>query len=1076
MNENNNISLNNLANDPEYNFINTLQNENNIYGFDQNDNLESPYIDLDLTCNYFDEDSFTERYSKFNNFSVMSLNIQSLPAKFQLLSEMINNFQINSYQPSVICLQEVWKLPNDSLFNMAGYHEPIFKSRSNNLQGGGVAVYVDNSYNFKLLPDISIFYDRILESQFIELSLTPQKKIIVGSLYRPATNHPTLTSTEQYYQFFELFTNLLNKLSDLNVPVLITGDLNLDLLKYTQIRQVTEFVDLLFSYGFIQLILKPTRVTNNSATLIDHFITSSTAEFSESAILLTDVSDHFPIFYFTKDKKPIAKGSIKTRNFSATMINRFSEQFQNLNWEFLYTIQDTQEAYDSFSETFFDLFNLYFPLTDKKQNKNTDCLLPWFTKGLFISRKTKILLFKNSKKDPSVTNMTNYKNFRNLYSKVLRASKKLHYEKELIKYQSDSRKTWQVLRKAINKNKFSNKGILSITVNGKSITDPKQMADEFNKFFLGVAPSISSKITPTDNHPPSEIINEDLSFNINAIPVTSNEIFEIIKSIQNKKSQDLYGLSNTFVKKIINLIADPLTYIFNLSFKNGLVPHQLKIAKIVPLYKSGDNSLTDNYRPIALLPIFSKLLEKLAFNRLSTYIEGNNLLSMYQYGFRKNHSTDNPMLKLVNYITNAWERKEHVIGIFCDLKKAFDTVDHAILLEKLYKFGIKGTSYEWFKSYLLNRQQLICISDILSNIELISTGVPQGSILGPLLFLIYINGLPLSSKFLTLLFADDTTLLYSHADPIELIQIVNLELWKVNNYFRFHKMALHTSKTKFILFTQNAQVKNMDLKVYINNSNDPTAYLDFPNNTSISRLQRVYSEDNVPAIRFLGVFFDPSLNFNYHTQLLCSKLSKSLYILRASKNLLTKKTQKLIYYSLFHSHLIYCITIWTCTSKSNLQKVAVLQKSAVRIIDDAHYNSHTEPIFKKHEILPFDKLVLFFNLQFAHRYLLNLLPLSLKEIWQINQNQINLGNQNDQIRLRPRGTFRLVFTRLSICEKFPYFSVPRYWNNFPDLEIKNSTTKTEFNNKLKKYLIGELSSNVNCNRLLCPTCHLQIEN
>jgi len=430
------------------------------------------------------------------------------------------------------------------------------------------------------------------------------------------------------------------------------------------------------------------------------------------------------------------------------------------------------------------------------------------------------------------------------------------------------------------------------------------------------------------------------------------------------------------------------------------------------------------------------------------------------------------VIKLVNHITETWEKREHVIAIFCDLKKAFDTVDHQILLNKLDKLGIKGNSLEWFCSYLLNRQQVVCIGDVLSNLELILTGVPQGSILGPLLFLIYINGLPLTSNFLTLLFADDTTLLYSHENPVELVNAVNREFWKVNNYFRHHKMALHSDKTKYILFTQSNLVKNMDFDIYINNSNSQEAYHNDPNNILLSKIQQVRTDDKIPAIRFLGVFFDPSLNFNYHIQLLCSKLAKSLYILRTSKNFITNRASKLIYYSLFHSHLVYCISIWSCTTVNNLNRIKVMQKSAIRILDNVAYNSHTEPIFKKLEILPFEKLIIFFNLQFAHLYLLKQLPFSLRETWSLYPN-LNNGIPINEIQLRPRGTFRLNFTRLATCERFPFYNLPRLWNNFPDLDIKNSTTKTEFSRKLKKYFLSELAINVVCNRLLCPTCHLQ---
>jgi len=284
-------------------------------------------------------------------------------------------------------------------------------------------------------------------------------------------------------------------------------------------------------------------------------------------------------------------------------------------------------------------------------------------------------------------------------------------------------------------------------------------------------------------------------------------------------------------------------------------------------------------------------------------------------------------------------------------------------------------------------------------------------------------------------------------------------------------MALHTDKTKFMLFTQNVQIRNMNFEVYINNTNSPETYLINKNDPSISKLQRVTSDDNIPAIRFLGVYFDPQLNFNYYIQLLCTKLSKSLYILRTSKNVITEKALKLIYHSLFHSHLVYCLPIWSCTSMNNLNQVSKLQKWAIRIISNARYNSHTEPLFKKHEILPLEQIILYFNLQFSHRFLRHQLPSLFDGTWQLSQ---GVGEEiHDQIQLRPRGTFRLNFTRLSICEKFPYFKLPRLWNDFPDIEIKNSVTKLEFNKKLKKFLIAQLSDKIICNRLLCPTCHLQ---
>ncbi len=231
------------------------------------------------------------------------------------------------------------------------------------------------------------------------------------------------------------------------------------------------------------------------------------------------------------------------------------------------------------------------------------------------------------------------------------------------------------------------------------------------------------------------------------------EILETSRLLLDKKTPDFNGISTNFIKKTLDLIVAPVHHVLQLSFSTGVVPSQLKVAKVVPIFKSGDKLSMDNYRPISLLNTFSKIMEKIVCRRLLNFFDQHSLLSQWQFGFRPQHSTLHPMVHFMNHMSNSLNNKKFSIAIFCDLRKAFDTCDHGILLDKLKKYGVGGPELDWFKSYLSDRQQFVEIEGVRSSLQKIKLGVPQGSILGPLLFLIYINDLPLASKFLSLLFA-----------------------------------------------------------------------------------------------------------------------------------------------------------------------------------------------------------------------------------------------------------------------------------------------------------------------------------
>jgi Reverse transcriptase (RNA-dependent DNA polymerase) len=393
--------------------------------------------------------------------------------------------------------------------------------------------------------------------------------------------------------------------------------------------------------------------------------------------------------------------------------------------------------------------------------------------------------------------------------------------------------------------------------------------------------------------------------------------------------------------------------------------------------------------------------------------------------------------------------------------------DHQILKCKLKKMGVQGMELEWFSNYLLNRKQFVSLNGINSSLLEIKIGVPQGSILGPLLFLIYINDLPLCSLFMALLFADDTTLLLAHQNFDSLIKLANVEFKKITNYFRQNKLALHPAKTNFMIFSSNKLItkKTASIVIDFNNVDSDNALYSFDH---VHQLTQVNLESDCPAVKFLGVFIDPQLNFKTHIKNIASKISKSLYFIKKSKNFLTDSALKALYYSLIHSHLTYAIQIWSCTSKSNLNPLVKLQKSAVRLITNSAYNEHSEPLFKSLNILPLDSLIYCSTLQFMQNYVNDLLPVSFENEWPTNADLRGLHLP----LLRNQDDLNIPFARTVFSEQLPYVKFPKIWTNFNANDIKFINSKIEFKIKLKKLLISQLSAIPNCTRLLCPRCHL----
>ena len=293
-------------------------------------------------------------------------------------------------------------------------------------------------------------------------------------------------------------------------------------------------------------------------------------------------------------------------------------------------------------------------------------------------------------------------------------------------------------------------------------------------------------------------------------PITLNELKKAFCSLKTNRSAGYDDISYNVVKNCFGELCDlcdPLLHIFNLSYSSGIFPDSLKIGKVTPKYKAGNSSDLDNYRPISVLLCFSKILERIIYNIVYTYLQKNKILYCKQFGFQAGHFTDHAIIQLLNQIYENFEENKYTLGVFIDLSKAFDTVDHKRLLSKLEIHGINGNMLKWFESYLTNRKQYIQI-DKETKIALqdVTCGAPQGLMLGPLLFLIYVNDLQYASNLIEpIMFADDTNLFYAERDKKKFFQMVNNELQKIFQWFISNKLSINLSKTKYLFFKNQAK-------------------------------------------------------------------------------------------------------------------------------------------------------------------------------------------------------------------------------------------------------------------------------
>lgn len=854
-----------------------------------------------VVTNIFDTHSIC--FKNINSLKILYLNARSLKNKIEDITYILDTF--NSVIHLVI-IAETWILDLEDKNNIQIKNYDRVLSCRKTRRGGGCAIFVHKNIKFSTQDIYCDEYNHILS---ISLQFD-KKKFNVTAIYRPPENLSTHIET-----FLKKLEDHLVSLK--SVKSFIVGDFNFDI-NSTNDRNIETYKTIINSNSFFFCHKEITRPDSNSC--LDHVLTNSLNTELYISLFHHDISDHLGLLIELNNIK--IKKQIKSAD-------RMSKKFNNENIKgklnsLNIKTSDVGETVNKLSSIITNVIKSETVVKLVKDNRK-NYSAPWIDNECRKIIEIKNYWFKKYAKNKNSEYIKNKYSYWSNKTTAMKRKKKAEYDgKQFTKAGKDLRKTWLYIKEILTGNvcnKDNNGSLLNNTVSSNK--EKIEKLDKFNQFYSSVGEIMATKFKNSIYYP-KIMTTKEFKFQI----IDNNKCIKLIQGLSNSNSAGSDHISPKIIKHCKLELAQTITNLINQSLTQGEMPKSLKTSRIVPIAKgSGDENDMNNFRPIAIASVFSKLIETYINNQLTEFLHNEKLMNDQQYGFKKNSSTEAALFDVVSHIQQGIEKTKKVVVVFFDLTKAFDSIDRGILLRTLFEYGVKAKEYKWFASYLKDRMQFAECQGIKSNTENIKYGVIQGSNLGPTLFTCYVNSLlnlKLNGK--AFMFADDLAIIYIEEYCHDLQRSLNSDMTAINKWMETHKLTINTDKSKYLFFNK----KNCDnVTVRYNNS----------------------ELDRVPQYKYLGVTIDDKLNWGAHINDQLKKARRIAGIFKAINRRVPFELKRSLYYAMFHSTITYAIQIWGNSYKKNIQLLQIAQNKAIKNLFGYKLRTPTLDIYRNNNIL-----------------------------------------------------------------------------------------------------------------------------